>query len=87
LLISIVALGLLLIVVEGARHHRPSEMAVLAATLVLGALAARWLLRDLRAHPAGFPAPSPAHGLLLAATGADGRRDRSRWASQNGTEG
>jgi hypothetical protein len=41
--------------------------------LVAGALAARWLVRDLRVHPANFPAPSPSHGLGMVVTGADGR--------------
>jgi len=40
---------------------------------VAGALAARRLVRDLRAHPANFPAPSPSQGLRMAVTGADGR--------------
>ena len=53
-----VALGLLIVVVELARHHRPDEAALLAGVLVAGALAARWLARDLRAHPANFPAPT-----------------------------
>jgi len=47
--------------------------------LVAGALAARWLVRDLRVHPANFPAPSPSQGLRMVVTGADGRpraRDR-----------
>ena len=35
---------------------------------------ARWLARDLRAHPSGFPAPSPAHGLRMAVTAADDAR-------------
>ena len=29
--------------------------------------------RDLRVHPANFPAPSPSHGLRMVVTGADGR--------------
>jgi hypothetical protein len=51
----LVALGLLILVVELARHHRPADAALLAALLAVGALAARWLARDLRAHPANFP--------------------------------
>jgi hypothetical protein len=51
--------------------------------LVAAALAARWLQRDLRAHPANFPTTPAAHGLV--ATGANGRRPRSRWSSQNRT--
>jgi hypothetical protein len=79
----LVALALLILVVETARHHRAAEAALLAALLVSGALAARRLARDLRAHPANFPDPSPAQGLRMAATGADGRRQASPWVSQN----
>ena len=53
----LVGLGLLIGLVEVARHHRPAEAALLAAVLAAAALAARWLVRDLRAHPAGFPEP------------------------------
>jgi hypothetical protein len=69
----LVGLALLILVVEGARHHRAPEVALLAALLAAGALAARRLARDLRAHPANFPAPTPAHGLRMTVTGADGQ--------------
>jgi hypothetical protein len=69
----LVGLALLIVVGEGVRHHRPQEAALLAALVVIGALAARWLARDLRAHPANFPDPSPSQGLRMAVTGADGR--------------
>ena len=36
---------------------------IAALTLCWPMLAGRWLLRDLRAHPAGFPAPTVSHGL------------------------
>jgi hypothetical protein len=72
--VLLVGLALLIVVVEGARHHRPQETALLAALLVTGALAARWLARDLRAHPANFPDPTPSHGLRMSVTGAGGRR-------------
>jgi hypothetical protein len=68
-----VGLALLMVVVEGARHHDLAELALLAALLAAGALAARWLARDLRAHPANFPGPSPSQGLRMVVTGADGR--------------
>src|SRR4051794_37803165 len=74
----LVALAALIVLAEGARHHRPREAALLLSLLAVSALAARWLLRDLRRHPANFPAPSAAHGLGLTATGADGRRASSR---------
>jgi hypothetical protein len=68
-----VVLGLLIVVVEAARHHHGPELALLAGVLLVGALAARWLVRDLRVHPANFPAPSPSQGLGMVVTGADGR--------------
>ncbi len=59
--LMLVALGLLIAVVELARHHRPAEAALLGAVILAGALAARWLARDLRAHPANFPVWAAAH--------------------------
>ena len=82
-LLMVVLAGLIL-VAEGFRHHAPAESAALVAALGAGLLAARWLLRDLRVHPAGFPTPAPAHGLRLTAARADGHREPSRWASQKG---
>ena len=77
-----VALAALILVVEAARHHEPPEAALLLGLVAAAALAARWLLRDLRAHPANFPTPAAAQGLGWT-TGADGRRPPSRWSSQN----
>jgi len=54
--LTIVAVAALVALAELARKHRPDEAALLLALLVAAAAAARWLLRDLRAHPAGFPA-------------------------------
>jgi hypothetical protein len=80
-----VALAVFLLVVEGARHHRPAEAAVLVALLAAAVLAGRRLLRDFRDHPANFPAAAPSHGLGLAVADAGGRRKPSRWASQSRT--
>jgi hypothetical protein len=85
LALVLVALAVLIVLAVVARHHEPAEAAVLLGVLVVAMLAARWLARDLRAHPAGFPEPTVSHGLRVSAT-ASGRRDRSRWASQNRTE-
>jgi hypothetical protein len=52
---------------------------VLAATLLVGSL----LLRDFRSHPAGFPEPSPSHGLRMDESATNRGEARSRWASQN----
>lgn len=77
-----VGLAVLIVLVEAARNHAPSELALLAGVLLLAAGAAHWLLRDLRRHPAGFPAPAASHGLGLAVSAADGTAEPSRWASQ-----
>jgi len=82
--LSLLMVGLagMILLVEIARHHRPAESAVLLAVGVFGGLSAAWLLKDFRAHPAGFPEPSASHGLRMTVTSADGRRPPSRWASQ-----
>lgn len=80
--LMLVGLALLIVGVELLRNHGADEAGLLLAVAAAGTLAARWLLRDLRAHPAGFPEPTGAHGLRLAVTAADGVRPRSRWASQ-----
>jgi hypothetical protein len=83
--LMLVALAVLILLAAGARNHTPQEAAVLLGVLIVAALAARWLLRDLRMHPAGFPAPTAAHGLRFSAGSGHSQR-RSRWASQNRTE-
>ena len=60
--LTMVALSGLVLVVELARNHETPEAAILAALLVAVGLAARWLLRDLRVHPANFPARGRAAG-------------------------
>ena len=50
-----VGLGILILLVELVRRHRPEEALLVGALLVGAVGAARWLLRDLRAHPSGFP--------------------------------
>jgi hypothetical protein len=65
--LSLVAIAALVVCVELARHHRANEAALLVGLIVSIALAARWLLRDLRVHPANFPAPSASQGLRLRA--------------------
>jgi hypothetical protein len=59
----LVALAGLILVVELVRHHAASEAALLVAVLAAATLAGRLLLRDLRVHPADFPATSPSMGL------------------------
>jgi hypothetical protein len=62
----LVSLSLLVLVVALARHHRLEELALLSGLLMVAALTARWLLRDLRAHPSNFRAPSGSQGLHFA---------------------
>src|SRR5829696_2046849 len=81
--LMLIALALLVVVAAGARNHAPQDALLLAGVLVVVLVAGRWLLRDFRAHPAGFPEARAAHRLGLPGTDAAGRRPRSRWASQN----
>jgi hypothetical protein len=53
--ILLVSVSMLVLLVELARHHSPAELVVVFGGLVVTGAAARWLLRDLRRHPANFP--------------------------------
>jgi hypothetical protein len=66
-----VALSLFLLVIELARHHTLAEAGLLLVLMLTTALAARWLLRDLRVHPANFPAATVSQGLRLSAGALD----------------
>jgi hypothetical protein len=61
--LMLVVLAACVLLVEIVRHHRPAEAAVLCALLALCVLVGRFLLRDLRAHPANFPEPSGSYGF------------------------
>jgi len=63
--LMLVALGGLVLIVALARNHAPGEAAVLAVLLVAAAAEGRFLLADLRTHPANFPEPTPSHGLRV----------------------
>jgi hypothetical protein len=65
----LVALALLMLVVGAARNHRPEEAALLLGGILVAVGVGRYLWRDLRAHPSGFPEPAPSHGLHLSRTG------------------
>ncbi len=80
--LMLVILAILVAAVALARNHAPADAAALCPVLVLCALAARLLLRDLRQHPANFPEPTASHGLRMQVTTADGARTPSRWSSQ-----
>jgi hypothetical protein len=48
-----------------ARNHAPAEVGVLGVLLVVCAREDRFLVGDLRAHPANFPESTPSHGLRM----------------------
>ena len=85
-LTGVVIVAVFVLVIGMARNHAATELAALAALAVAAVILARWLLRDFAAHPANFPAPTPASGTRMPAEPAapDGR---GRWASQNRTKG
>ncbi len=60
-----VAVSVLILVVELARHHTLAEAAVLLGLLLPIAVAGRWLLRDLRVHPANSPPTTLSRGMQL----------------------
>jgi hypothetical protein len=72
--ILLVAVAALVLVVALVRNHAPAEVAVLGALLIAAVLSGRFLVADLRAHPSGFPEPSPSHGL---------RMSRDAWPGQS----
>ena len=61
----LVALSGLVLAAGLVRNHEPAELALLGGLLLMAGLAGRLLARDLRAHPAGFPEPTPSHGLRM----------------------
>jgi hypothetical protein len=72
LALLMVLLAVMLLVVEAARHHAAPELALLGCLLLVSLVSARWLVRDLRHHPANFPVPTPSRLLGFAVTDADG---------------
>ena len=77
--LMLVALAGLILVVEIARNHSAPEAALVLGLLLPIALAARWLVRDLRAHPARFRKrrlPGLRARALAAAQRARARRPR-----------
>jgi hypothetical protein len=61
----LVALAALVAAVALARNLKPEDAAVLMGLVGACAVAFRYLLRDLRAHPANFPGPGPARGMRM----------------------
>jgi hypothetical protein len=59
----LVAVSALILVAELSRHHNPAELALLGGLLAAVGVGGRWLLRDLRRHPANFPGPTGAQTL------------------------
>jgi hypothetical protein len=74
--LTMVALAAVVLIAELARHHSAPDVFVLLALGALAVLAGRWLLSDLRAHPDGFPDPTPAHGLRVYAGAGTAARTR-----------
>ena len=64
--LCMVVLAGLIVLVELARHHASVESLLLAGLLALTGWATAWLLRDLRRHPANFPAPTVSQGLRFS---------------------
>jgi 4-amino-4-deoxy-L-arabinose transferase-like glycosyltransferase len=85
--LMLVVLAVLVIIVGAVRDHSADDAALQLVLLALALAIGRWLWRDFRAHPAGFPTPSAGHGLRMRTTGADGEGEPSRWGSQNRTGG
>jgi hypothetical protein len=71
-----VGLSAIILLIELMRHHAPAETVLLLGLLAPIALAARWLCRDLRIHPANFPAPTASSGLRLTHGALEAERDR-----------
>ena len=63
--LMLVVLAALVVIVGAVRNHGSGDAALLLALLTLTVAIGRWLWRDFRAHPAGFPEPTPSHGLRL----------------------
>ena len=61
----LVALAALVAAVALTRNHEPADGGVLMGLMAACAVAFRYLLRDLRTHPANFPDPSPAPGMRM----------------------
>jgi hypothetical protein len=77
--LMLVVLAALIIGIALTRNHGLADLATLGALLVLSAVLGRFLVRDLRRHPANFPEAAPSHGLRMTVTAADGSRAPSRW--------
>ena len=71
--LMMVALAVLVLLVAAVRNHTSGELALLLGTLAGCLIVGRLLLRDFRAHPAGFPEAAPSHGLALRRTARGGR--------------
>jgi hypothetical protein len=63
--LTLVALAALVATAALARNHNPDDAAMLMSLMAACAVAFRYLLRDLHAHPANFPDRSPSHGLRM----------------------
>jgi hypothetical protein len=62
----LVAVAVFVLIVAAVRNRDPEELGLLAVGMLVSLVAFRLLLKDFRAHPAGFPEPAPSHGLRLS---------------------
>jgi hypothetical protein len=61
----LVGLAATILIVELVRHHNLKETVLVLGVMLPIALAARWLSRDLRGHPANFPATTVSSGARV----------------------
>jgi hypothetical protein len=76
-----VALGVFVLLIELAWHHRLAEAGLIVGLLIVTALAGRWLLRDLRVHPASFPAATASQGLRVRTEPSEADQQGAKWSN------
>ena len=84
----LVALAVFTVLVAGVRNHGAAEVGLLLGVLAVAGLAARWLgaRTSSRTRPGSRSRPR-RRASASRARRPDGRRARSRWASQNREKG
>ncbi len=76
LVLALIAIATSLLIATLARHHQPSELAIIAGPLGASMLLGHRFTDHFRRAPAGFPAPTAGTGLRVAPP------SRTGWASQ-----
>lgn len=77
----LLAAGVLLVGL--VRNHTVLDLLVLGGLIALCAIAARWLIKDLRFWPVDPPESSFSSGIRVAVTDGSGSAPESKWASLN----